>query len=48
MSNADEHVAANEAVNESEVAGRTVYVSESLPKDKVVENKKKYERKRRK
>ena len=43
MSNADEHAAAIEGVNESEVAGRTVYVSESLPKEKVAENKKKYQ-----
>jgi len=42
MSNADEHIAAIEGVNEQEVGGRTVYVSESLPKDKVAENKKKY------
>lgn len=43
MSNADEHAAAIEAVNESDISGRTVYVSESLPKDKVGENKKKYQ-----
>lgn len=43
MSNADEHAAAIEGVNESEVAGRTVYVSESLPKEQVAENKKKYQ-----
>ena len=43
MSNADEHAAAIEGVNESEVAGRTIYVSESLPKEKVAENKKKYQ-----
>ena len=42
MSNADEHITAIEGVNEQEVGGRTVYVSESLPKDKVAENKKKY------
>jgi nucleolin len=42
MSNAEEHAAAIEALNESEVAGRTIYVSESLPKEKVAENKKKY------
>lgn len=43
MANAEEHAAAIEGVNESEVAGRTVYVSESLPKEKVAENKKKYQ-----
>lgn len=42
MSSAEEHAAAIEALNESEVAGRTIYVSESLPKEKVEENKKKY------
>lgn len=42
MSNQEEHVGAIEAMNESEVAGRTIYVSESLPKEKVAENKKKY------
>lgn len=46
MSNADEHAAAIAGVNESEIAGRTVYVSESLPKEKVVENKKKYQAKK--
>jgi hypothetical protein len=42
MSNAEEHAAAIAALNESEVNGRTVYVSESLPKDKVAGNKKAY------
>jgi len=42
MSNAEEHAAAIAGVNESEVAGRTVYVSESLPKEKVAANKKQY------
>jgi hypothetical protein len=42
MSNADEHAAAIAALNESEVNGRTIYVSESLPKDKVAGNKKTY------
>ena len=43
MSNAEEHAAAIEALNETELAGRTIYVSESLPKEKVNENKKKYQ-----
>jgi len=43
MSNAEEHAAAIENLNETEVGGRTIYVSESLPKDKVAENKKKYQ-----
>lgn len=43
MSNAEEHAAAIEALNESEVGGRTIYVSESLPKEKVAANKKKYQ-----
>lgn len=42
MSSQEEHLAAIEAMNETEVAGRIIYVSESLPKDKVIENKKKY------
>lgn len=42
MSNAEEHAAAIEALNETEIGGRTIYVSESLPKEKVAENKKKY------
>jgi len=40
MSNAEEHAAAIAALNESDLGGRTIYVSESLPKDKVAENKK--------
>lgn len=40
MSNAAEHAAAIAALNESEMGGRTIYVSESLPKDKVAEKKK--------
>ena len=43
MSNAEETAAAIEAVNESEITGRTVYASESLPKDQVAEGKKKYQ-----
>lgn len=43
MSNAEEHAAAIEALNESEVGGRTIYVSESLPKEKVADAKKKYQ-----
>jgi RNA recognition motif-containing protein len=46
MSNADETAAAIAALNESEIGGRTIYVSESLPKEKVGENKKKYEGKK--
>ena len=46
MSNADEHAAAIAAVNESEICGRTVYASESLPKEKVAESKKKYQAKK--
>jgi len=42
MSNAEEHAAAIEALDQTEVGGRTIYVSESLPKEKVSENKKKY------
>ena len=42
MSNEQEHTAAIAALNESEVNGRTIYVSESLPKDKVAGNKKTY------
>ncbi|KAL7443779.1 hypothetical protein ACHAXH_009588 [Discostella pseudostelligera] len=48
MSNAEEHAAAIAALNESEVNGRTVYVSESLPKDKVAGNKKAYTESKRK
>lgn len=46
MSSADEHAAAIEAVNESDISGRTVYVSESLPKDKVADNKRKYQKRK--
>ncbi|KAL7521962.1 hypothetical protein ACHAWX_006664 [Stephanocyclus meneghinianus] len=44
MTNAAETAAAIAALNESEMGGRTIYVSESLPKEKVVDNKKKYKR----
>lgn len=40
MSNAEDHAAAIAALNESEVNGRTVYVSESLPKEKIAGSKK--------
>jgi hypothetical protein len=40
MSSAEEHSAAIAALNESELGGRTIYVSESLPKEKVAEKKK--------
>jgi RNA recognition motif-containing protein len=40
MSNAQEHAAAIAALNESEVGGRTIYVSESVPKEKYAANKK--------
>lgn len=46
MSNAEETAAAIAAVNESEISGRTVYASESLPKEKVAEGKKKYQAKK--
>lgn len=42
MSNAEEHAAAIDGLDQAEVGGRTIYVSESLPKEKVAENKKKY------
>jgi len=42
MSNLEEHLAAIEALNKSEIAGRIVYISESLPKDQVAAAKKKY------
>ncbi|KAL3793336.1 hypothetical protein HJC23_003846 [Cyclotella cryptica] len=44
MTNAEETAAAIAALNESDMGGRTIYVSESLPKEKVVDNKKKYKR----
>jgi len=43
MTNSDDHEAAIEQLNTSEIAGRTVYVSESLPKDQVAEKKKKFQ-----
>ena len=43
MSNADEHAAAIAGIDQTELGGRTVYASESLPKDQVSENKKKYQ-----
>lgn len=43
MANQEEHLAAIEQMNEAEVSGRTIYVSESLPKEKVAANKKKYQ-----
>lgn len=43
MANAEETATAIAAVNESEIAGRTVYASESLPKEKVADSKKKYQ-----
>ena len=46
MSNAEETAAAIAGVNESEITGRTVYASESLPKEKVAEGKKKYQAKK--
>ncbi|KAL7547953.1 hypothetical protein ACHAWF_011223 [Thalassiosira exigua] len=48
MANAEEHAAAIESVNESEVGGRTIYVSESLSKEKVTENKKRYNDRKKK
>ena len=45
MANAEATAAAIAALNESTMGGRTVYVSESLPKDKVADNKKKYVKK---
>lgn len=46
MSNAEETAAAIAGVNESEISGRTVYASESLPKEKLAEGKKKYQAKK--
>ena len=43
MSNAEEHAAAIAALNESEVGGRTIYVSESVPKEKYAANKDMYD-----
>mmetsp|Transcript_14366 Transcript_14366/g.31129 ORF Transcript_14366/g.31129 Transcript_14366/m.31129 type:complete len:377 (-) Transcript_14366:57-1187(-) len=48
MATADEHVNAIDQMNEAEVSGRTIYVSESLPKEKVAENKKKYKQTKKK
>lgn len=48
MSNAEDHATAIEMLNETEVSGRTIYVSESLPKEKVAANKKKYTTERKK
>ena len=42
MANAEQHAAAIAALDQTEVGGRTIYVSESLPKEKVAENKQKY------
>jgi len=47
MSNTEEHAAAIAALDQTEVGGRTIYVSESLPKEKVAENKKKYKEQRK-
>ena len=44
MTNAEETAAAIAALNEAEMGGRTIYVSESLPKEKIVDNKKKFKR----
>ena len=35
MASAEDHAAAIAALNESELDGRTIYVSESVPKEKV-------------
>jgi len=43
MSSAEEHAAAIEALNESEVGGRTIYVSESVPKEKYAASKNKFD-----
>ncbi len=43
MASAEEHAAAIEALNESEVGGRTIYVSESVPKEKYAANKNKFD-----
>ena len=43
MSSAEEHAAAIAALNESEVGGRTIYVSESVPKEKYAANKNKFD-----
>jgi len=46
MSNAEEHAAAIAAVDQTEVCGRTIYVNESLPKEKIVAKKKNYANRR--
>lgn len=43
MSTSEEHAAAIAALNESEVGGRTIFVSESVPKEKYAANKDKYD-----
>lgn len=43
MANADDHAAAIAALDQTEIAGRTIYVNESLPKEKVAQNKRKYD-----
>jgi len=43
MSSAEEHAAAIEALNESEVGGRIIYVSESVPKEKYAASKNKFD-----
>ncbi len=39
MANAEDHATAIAALNESELDGRTIYVSESVPKEKVAGNR---------
>ena len=39
MANAEDHAAAIAALNESELDGRTIYVSESVPKERVAGNR---------
>lgn len=48
MSTAEEHAAAIAALDQSEMGGRTIYVSESLPKDKIADKKKRDTPKKRK
>ncbi len=43
MASAEEHAAAIEALNESEVGGRIIYVSESVPKEKYAANRDKFD-----
>lgn len=47
MANAETTAAAISALNESELGGRTIYVSESLPKDQVADNKKKFNQRKK-